>query len=138
MSDQGSNKRRQARLQFTSQCLLEVESPAWAMSSQEIEGETVNITTHGMRLNIPGFAMARARRWKQAIDNHERINVRLRIPLEPVQLAMTGQVVWFDFEETDSPDTVLACAGVLFAILRESEAKLLRRLVDSIDTQDGT
>lgn len=137
MSDFGQNKRRDPRVQFTSECLLEVEIPAWAMTTQPIQGETANITAHGMRLNLPGFQRLRAERWRQAVENHERIAVRVRLSTDPGGLSLNGQVVWFDFEDTDEVDYVFGSVGILFVVLRESEARMLRKLIESIDSSDG-
>ncbi len=137
MGDFGQNKRRDPRLQYTSECLLEVELPAWAMTTQPIQGETANITAHGMRLNLPGFQRLRAERWRKAVEDHERIAVRVRLGTDPGGLSLHGQVVWFDYEDTDDAEYVFGSAGILFVVLREGEARMLRSLIESIDAGDG-
>jgi hypothetical protein len=138
MSDFAQNKRRAERLVFTSRCSVEVETPAWAMMTEPMPGETSNITQHGMRISLRDFLPMRAQKWGKAVDSHERLIVRVNIPLEPTPLTLSGQVVWFEFEETDIPGEGIANLGILFAVLREGESRLLRRLLESIDTQDGT
>lgn len=139
MSDHPDNPpsgyhRKIERLEFEQDCEVEVTSPTWAMTREPIFGMTENITVNGLKVVIQKVPSQRADQWVRALEAFERIMVKVRLSDSKFPLQLPGQIVWCRLEPIQESDQTGAEIGVLFSVLRDSEARSLQVLLTSLDT----
>lgn len=132
----GASRRRAQRREFEADCIVEVTTPAWAMLKEPLRGRSANLTQFGIKIVLPHTPIDRAMTWKEGVDGFERLMVRVSLLGDPEPLTLNGQIVWITNEESEDTGVVITALGVLFSVLRDSEARALKMLLSSLETLD--
>lgn len=122
------NRRGTHRVPYNADCYLDPVAPAWSMLPRPMEATTVNVTEHGLRVDIPSFPHLRYEKWNKHISEGETITVSVRLVRAPHSLTVTGQVVWMRYEQL-RPDSGSCSLGILLSLLNEDEQTVIRQIV---------
>ena len=123
-----SNRRNNDRLQFHCRCILSPMEPAWARLSKPVEGETVNITEHGVRAEFSDFSQSRFEKWQKCLDDGENLDVMLTLASGSESLDLEGHIVWVHFQETDVVSGICS-VGILLSLMDSDIQGRVRTLV---------
>lgn len=125
------NRRRFERHYFQRECRIEPRSPAWTMLPDPLKGETVNITEHGIRVQITEFPAHRHETWLKCLERGDTIGVMIHVSQGDRKLELPGQIVWMLFEPTSNG--LGDCSiGVLLSILDETMRDQLQGLINHL------
>jgi hypothetical protein len=139
MNETPTNRRDEPRIVVLSDCTLEPRSPSWTMLPQPLEGQTFNITEHGLRIHLPGFEAQRYEKWFRHLEKGECIGVSVELHGGAEALRVEGQIVWLGFSpENDDQNarTGELSVGILLSLLDEGPLRQLQALIRS--QQQGT
>ncbi len=123
------DRRRSERIGFVHSCRLEVLSPAWAINKDVLEGETENITDHGLRVNFSEFDSKSAEAWQEAVFEDTELEVQVVMSeMEGDLPPLKGQIVWVHCP----PGEDSGCSvGILFSIMSADQSRALHELIAS-------
>lgn len=125
----GVNRRREQRLDFVSDCRVELVSPAWLLLPEPLAGKTQNLTMHGLKVILPRFPRRRHEQWKQAIADGEEMAVNVRLDTARGEVVIRGNVVWSQYTPGESSSSGACSVGVLLGIAPPAVMDELRKLV---------
>ncbi|MEQ8820418.1 MAG: PilZ domain-containing protein [Sumerlaeia bacterium] len=137
------NRRREQRFGFVSGCGLEIKSPAWAMLTKPLHGETENLTEHGVKVILSDFPETRYILWEETIRKGEYLNAVISLPTQQgaplASLELPGEVVWIKFSRNDQnfSERGECSIGLLLNIMDADTARALRHMVLKIETQQS-
>jgi hypothetical protein len=124
----GSNRRTEERRHYTQRCLIRVTGPSEAMLSQPLDGETVNVTEHGVRVSIAGFPTPRFQLWREILERDSYLQVEIRLRLDDT-FVLQGQIVWISFDGNLGFPAGTCDAGILLSVLSPDAARHYRQML---------
>ncbi len=124
----GIEKRKEARVPFQADCSAEILAPLNFATSGMIEGQTVNITEHGLMIALPGIRREVVAGWQARLDEGNLILFQVILKDYPGVPPLRGEAVWTNWVP-DSDTGACAQVGMLFEMVSYSDIEALRGIL---------
>ena len=117
------DRRREDRIEITTDCELNVLAPSWASTDKPLPGRMQNLTLNGIRILLPAVSSIQYETWKNQVEKEGRFRVAVNLNSARGR-RFEGTVVWIDFEASDGARGTCA-VGILLDVLNEEERDAL-------------
>lgn len=125
-----SDRRRESRVPIAISCAFTVLNPPWAITTAPLRGMTENINLNGLRIALECRDRQQLSGWAEAIKEGTTVKVEVRLLNEPDAQPIRGQLAWV-FQDPLQPSD--CSIGVMFALLRDREVRLLKDLIAKVN-----
>ncbi len=124
------NRRTEERVEFESDCTIEMKAPSWTMLPEPVQGRTINITEHGIRVMFSDFPQSRFEKWDPYISRGDTIQVLICLTNADPPLELGGQIVWCQFD-ADNGKLGTCHVGILLSLQSPGIIERIHQLIDS-------
>jgi hypothetical protein len=133
-SADSGERRREPRRRYSGQLLLQVLSPAWAITPLPLVGEARNISMVGVKIGGLNTEPGQLEAWSEAIANDEELKVQVEPKDQQGFPPLAGRLVWV-YQESGAGNPTECTVGVLFSVPKPSEAAGLEELMNGLPVE---